>query len=448
MPTPITINVNFIDLTGSTVIGYMTAAIVSPSGVYDLYVATTGMIAPKTVTSGMGTSVSVQVWGNDVVIDMVDGAKDTYYTVNLFEANNTLIWSAAYLFTGAGPINLVGFPSLTILPGPPAAPIIVTAPPTPPAGNDTDVQVNSGGLFYGDGNFTYDHVTGKVAIKSKGNSNITLTLNPFSTSVAQPILYVEDDNGAGSPFTIGLVTIRATGNLGCLTVENPSQASNAINIANTTALAIAQAGIRVSDGGALQLTSFTGSATSFLNISRNTVQFIAATGATGGSLSLVASTGGTTFAAGVDSGIVTEYGTVNTVNNGVPAQVAAVNQASLSAAVGATTLYAVPATTTGLYRVNWNAKVVTPDGASSTLGGLTITYTDPDSTVQTISAAATTAAGAIALTATGNVTTTVLHGLPLFINCKASTNIQYAMAYTSGTAGAMHYNLHITLEGL
>src|SRR6266550_4210573 len=123
MPTPITINVNFIDLTGNTVSGYMQAAIISPTGVYDLYVTGTGIIVPKITTSSTGTSVSVVVWGNDIVVDSADGLKDTYYTVNLFNSSNVLIWTAAYTFTGAGPINLVGYPPLTLLPSPPSGPV-------------------------------------------------------------------------------------------------------------------------------------------------------------------------------------------------------------------------------------------------------------------------------------------------------------------------------------
>src|SRR5258706_8442633 len=147
MPSPITVSVNFIDLTGNPITGYMQAAVVSPTGVYDLYVTSLGIIAPKITTSSQGTSVSVQVWGNDVIVDAADGVKDTYYTVNLFNSSNVLIWTAAYLFTGAGPINLVGFPILNPVPAPsaPTFPVI-----QPPGGASGDVQFNNGGVFAGD----------------------------------------------------------------------------------------------------------------------------------------------------------------------------------------------------------------------------------------------------------------------------------------------------------
>lgn len=188
MPTPITVTVNFIDLTGATVVGYMEAAIVSPSGVYDLYVAGTGMIAPKTTFSGQGTSVSVSIWGNDVVVDAADGANDTYYTVNLFKASdNTLIWSAAYLFTGAGPINLVGYPVLNPVPAPvpPTFPVV-----QPPGGNSGDVQYNNGGVFAGDGGFTFNSVT-----KAVGGAS-GLYLNPVLETA--PVLTVGNGGTPGS----------------------------------------------------------------------------------------------------------------------------------------------------------------------------------------------------------------------------------------------------------
>jgi len=93
-------------------------------------------------------------------------------------------------------------------------------------------------------------------------------------------------------------------------------------------------------------------------------------------------------------------------------------------------------------------KVTTVAGTSSTLGPLTITYTDPDGVVQTITAAAQSNAGLIETSDSGNITTTVLLGVPMMLNCKASTNIQYAFAYASNAANVMAYNLHMKLEAL
>lgn len=156
--------------------------------------------------------------------------------------------------------------------------------------------------------------------------------------------------------------------------------------------------------------------------------------------------GVTSLASATLSGLVTTYNGVALVSGGVPSEVATVDLTAQTAAVGTTTLYAVPVA--GQFRVNWNAKVTTAAGTSSTLGALTVVYTDPDGIVQTITAPATIAAGTIATTSTGNTTTTVLLGLPLLLNCKATTNITYAFAYASVAANAMNYNLHIKLEAL
>jgi hypothetical protein len=146
---------------------------------------------------------------------------------------------------------------------------------------------------------------------------------------------------------------------------------------------------------------------------------------------------------------ISNYNGIGTVSNGVPAEYATVDLTAQTAAKTTTTLYAVPAAGVGQYRVSWNAKITTVAGVSSTLGPLTIVYTDPDGVVQTITAAAQNSAGTIVISdSTGNSTTTVLLGIPLQLNCKASTNITYAFAYASNAANAMAYNLHIKLESL
>lgn len=127
-------------------------------------------------------------------------------------------------------------------------------------------------------------------------------------------------------------------------------------------------------------------------------------------------------------------------------EVVSVDLTAQSAAITTTTLFAVVAA--GQYRVVWDAKVTTVDATSSTLGALTIVYTDPDGVVITITAAALIAAGTLATTSTLNTTSAVLLGLPLTLNCKAGTNITYAMAYASNVPGTMNYNLHIKVEAL
>lgn len=147
------------------------------------------------------------------------------------------------------------------------------------------------------------------------------------------------------------------------------------------------------------------------------------------------------------TGKITKYNAITSVNGGVPNQIAAVNLLTQSAAI-ATTLYAVPAAGAGQYRLNWNAKITRAATTSSILGGLTIVYTDPDGVVQTISAGAQQANGTLALTAVANTTTTVILGYSILLNCKASTNITYAFAYTSVGVTTMQYNINISLEDL
>lgn len=129
--------------------------------------------------------------------------------------------------------------------------------------------------------------------------------------------------------------------------------------------------------------------------------------------------------------------------------VASVNLLAQTAAIGTTTLLAVGAA--GQYLLSWNSKVTTVAGVSSALGALTIVYTDPDGVVQSIAVApAFLATGVLATNGQGttNTTATLLLGVPLLLNCKAGTNITYAMAYASNAANIMAYNLHLKLESL
>jgi hypothetical protein len=151
---------------------------------------------------------------------------------------------------------------------------------------------------------------------------------------------------------------------------------------------------------------------------------------------------------GLKTSRIYNYNGVATVSGGVPAEYATVDLTAQTAAIGTTTLYAVPASGAGQYRLSWNAKVTAAAGTSSTLGALTIVYTDPDGVAITVTAPATSAAGSINTVNTGNSTGTVLLGFPLMLNCKASTNITYAFAYASNAAAAMNYNLHLKLEAL
>lgn len=151
---------------------------------------------------------------------------------------------------------------------------------------------------------------------------------------------------------------------------------------------------------------------------------------------------------GTSAGLLTTYKKITTVSNGIPAEYATVDLTAQTAAIGTTTLYAVPATGAGQYRVSWDSKITTAAGVSSTLGALTIIYTDPDGVTIASVVPAIISGGGIATTATTNNTSTFMMGVPLTINAKASTNIQYSFAYASNAANAMAYNLHIKLEAM
>lgn len=146
--------------------------------------------------------------------------------------------------------------------------------------------------------------------------------------------------------------------------------------------------------------------------------------------------------------LVTKYNGIATVSNGVPAEYAKADWSAQTAAIGSQTLYAVPVAAGGQYRLSWNAKVTTVATTSSTLGPLTVGYTDQDGVAQTITCGAQTSAGAIATTSAGNTTTSVLLGLPMMLNCKGSTNITYTFGYASNNTNQMVFALHMKLEAL
>lgn len=123
--------------------------------------------------------------------------------------------------------------------------------------------------------------------------------------------------------------------------------------------------------------------------------------------------------------------------------VAQVDLVTQSAAITATTLYAVPAGCSGIYKVDWVATVTRAATTSSVLGGTNgfqVDYTDADdSVVKTTPGTVTAGVGnnATNSTATGTITGSYT------VFAKASTNIQYLMGYTSVGATSMQYNLHI-----
>ena len=121
------------------------------------------------------------------------------------------------------------------------------------------------------------------------------------------------------------------------------------------------------------------------------------------------------------------------------AQVASTSGATLSASLPQT----------GFYQVSGYIKKTTAATTSSTLGPLTLTYTDGgDSTVLTPTLAFLTSAGAIATTnATNSTTVTGMNSIvPFSFYGKAGTSVTFSLTYASSGAVPMAYEVHLRLE--
>lgn len=140
------------------------------------------------------------------------------------------------------------------------------------------------------------------------------------------------------------------------------------------------------------------------------------------------------------------YFSGNAVQDKVHVTRAVSNLAGQTAAIAATTVYAVPSNGVGQYRVSFVAKVTTAASVSSVLGGTNgfqIKYTDSNDSVVVTTGAIANLSGL----ATNLNTTQATYAGVMILNAKASTNIQYLMDYTSaGTA--MAYNLKIIVEAI
>lgn len=293
-----------------------------------------------------------------------------------------------------------------------------------------------------------------VALQHNGVSNSTQTL----LNLAQ---------GSGITITEAAGTVTFTAAASAITFQtngtnNGSQTT--LNLAQGSGITLANVGgtttITAASGASFQTNGTPNSSQSTFNLQNGTNVTI--TNPSGGNVSIAAAwpvfqTNGTPNT--TQSPLNLQSGANIQVSNpsagnvafnvfGTVAKSASVDLTAQSAAITTTTLLAVGSSGAGQYLLCWNAKVTTAATTSSTLGALTITYTDPDATVQTITAPATIPAGTIATTNAGNTTTSSLIGMPLTINAANSTNIQYAFAYASSGATAMQYNIHLRLEAL
>lgn len=167
-------------------------------------------------------------------------------------------------------------------------------------------------------------------------------------------------------------------------------------------------------------------------------------------MTLTASSGVLTSAALQVGTTVSKYNAINTVANGIPSEYAQINTTGLTGNVTAATLYAVPASGAGLYRVSAYVVLTTAGSISSTLPNVQLVYTDIDAnTSVTLDASPILGAAGLGQTGllTANTVGTVASGV-VVINAKASTTIQYQTVNYASNAAGMTYALHIRLEAL
>lgn len=112
-----------------------------------------------------------------------------------------------------------------------------------------------------------------------------------------------------------------------------------------------------------------------------------------------------------------------------------VSETAQNASIATTSLPTDGDLSSGLYRVTYYARITTAAGVSSSL---TVTFGWTDGAItQTHSGAA----------ITGNTTTTWQTG-SILIYVDAASPITYSASYSSNPAGAMRFNLFVTLERL
>lgn len=151
-----------------------------------------------------------------------------------------------------------------------------------------------------------------------------------------------------------------------------------------------------------------------------------------------------------DGGLIGTYNGIATVSGGVPSELATIDSTGLTANVGASTLYAVPASGEGLYRVSAYVVETTAGSLSSTLPNVQIIFTDKDSNTS-ITIDATPVLGVAGIGQTGALTSNTVGTASsgaIVIYVKASTTIQYqSVNYASNLAG-MTYAIRLKLEAL
>lgn len=291
--------------------------------------------------------------------------------------------------------------------------------------------------------------TALTVVKINGTSLAGLATGILknTTSTGVPSIAVQADItallGAGS-ITNTMLANAAVANLsGTNTGDNSANSTYANDF--RTANFIAGTNYLAPNGSAASLTSFptfnqstTGSAATL-----TTSRTIGITGDVTYTSPSFNGSGNVTSTATVNSvtGKLTSYNAISTVGNGVPSLVATVDLTAQGANIGATTLYSVPASGAGLYRVTLYISITRAATTSSTMPSTAITYTDAESSA--IHTTTTTA------TAAGNSITASFAQSSYILYAKASTNIQYTLAsFATSGATSMQFNLHVKCEAL
>ena len=132
-------------------------------------------------------------------------------------------------------------------------------------------------------------------------------------------------------------------------------------------------------------------------------------------------------------------------NGGIVGVIARSLLTAQAAAISATTVYAVPSSGAGMYRLNWVATITQAATTQSILGGslgFQVKFTNGNG-----DAAVKTSNPTVAENANANTTGTTISGT-LCGYCAASTNLQYLFDYMSVGGTAMNYDLAIFVEFL
>jgi len=297
-------------------------------------------------------------------------------------------------------------------------------------GSDTQVLYNDSGVIAGDVNFIWDK-NNKFLIL--GGTNASLEFN---------------DNGSSTTFYIKALTqtnINTPGSTIQISAGNGESSTGGNG--GLLALYGGDAG-PTGNGGQVTINAGTGSPTGV----GGDIRFRAGGGGGGGNPgSTVVVDAASGIAAILDLTILATSDktfTFPNVSGTLVNRIATINTTGLTANVGASTLYSVPADGERMYRVSAYVVETTAGSISSTLPNVQIVYTDKDSnTSVTIDATPILGVAGIGQTGalTANTVGTASSGV-IVIYVKASTTIQYqTVNYASNLAG-MTYALRIRLE--